>query len=253
MLASRAVKERKTTSTDQPHSDNMDGGRRYALVVFEDRPAGLLPHADESGLFPEARPNLTALSWEEIRLLQSAFLSGHRQARCLQVPGARSAPWPRSLGLAPKKDALRPTLQLSCARTRRNPRRWNAAYLPRAHPPRLIQSQTALELLASDRYLQKGIGLIALPDAGLPKSSSAPPSASLETPLSRPPLRRPTGKLGQVPGTSFEPYLIPVLGDPKKIVQALQTLRSLKSFPSIDQWIHRAVHGIAEEASRRFF
>jgi hypothetical protein len=33
-------------------------------------------------------------------------------------------------------------------------------------------------------------------------------------------------------GTSFEPYPIPVLGDPKKIVQALETLRSLKSFPS---------------------
>jgi hypothetical protein len=31
-------------------------------------------------------------------------------------------------------------------------------------------------------------------------------------------------------GTSFEPYPIPVLGDPKKIVQALDQLRSLKSF-----------------------
>ena len=43
-------------------------GRRYVLVVFADRPAGLLSHADGSGLFPEARPKLTALSWEEIRL-----------------------------------------------------------------------------------------------------------------------------------------------------------------------------------------
>ena len=42
--------------------------RRYVLVVFDDRPAGLLSHADGSGLFPEARPMLTALSWEEIRL-----------------------------------------------------------------------------------------------------------------------------------------------------------------------------------------
>ena len=42
-------------------------GRRYVLVVFADRPAGLLSHADGSGLFPEARPKLTALSWDVIR------------------------------------------------------------------------------------------------------------------------------------------------------------------------------------------
>jgi telomere resolvase len=51
-------------------------------------------------------------------------------------------------------------------------------------------------------------------------------------PYPRPPLRRPIGKLGQVPGTSSEPYHIPVLADPKKLVQALDTLRSLRSFPS---------------------
>jgi hypothetical protein len=39
-------------------------------------------------------------------------------------------------------------------------------------------------------------------------------------------------KTRQPPGTSFEPYLIPVRGDPKKIIQALDTLWSLKSFPS---------------------
>jgi hypothetical protein len=42
--------------------------RRYVLVVFADRPACLLSHADGSGLFPEARPKNTGLSWEEIRL-----------------------------------------------------------------------------------------------------------------------------------------------------------------------------------------
>ena len=42
-------------------------GRRYILVVFDDRPEGLLSHADGSGLLPEARPKLTAPSWEEIR------------------------------------------------------------------------------------------------------------------------------------------------------------------------------------------
>jgi hypothetical protein len=35
---------------------------------IDDRPAGLLSHADGSGVFPEARRKLTALSWEEIRL-----------------------------------------------------------------------------------------------------------------------------------------------------------------------------------------
>jgi hypothetical protein len=39
-------------------------------------------------------------------------------------------------------------------------------------------------------------------------------------------------KTRQAPGTSFEPYPIPVLADPKKLIQALDRLRSLKSFPS---------------------
>ena len=32
-------------------------------------------------------------------------------------------------------------------------------------------------------------------------------------------------KTGQAPGTSFEPYPIPVLANPKKLVQALDALR----------------------------
>ena len=59
--------------SDQPHAQSaavrFSGlGRRYTLVVFDDSPEGLLSHADGSGLLPEARPKLTALSWEEIRL-----------------------------------------------------------------------------------------------------------------------------------------------------------------------------------------
>jgi hypothetical protein len=59
--------------SDQPHALSaavrFGGlGRRYILVVFDDRPIGLLSHADGSGLFPEARSKLIALSWEEIRL-----------------------------------------------------------------------------------------------------------------------------------------------------------------------------------------
>src|ERR1700719_2809484 len=53
--------------------------------------------------------------------------------------------------------------------------------------------QTALELLASDRYLQKAWASWSSPDAGLPRSSSAPPSASLrKNSLARPPLQWPT-------------------------------------------------------------
>ena len=58
--------------SDQPHAQSaavrFGGlGRRYILVAFDDCPVGLLSHADGSGLLPEARPKLTALSWEEIR------------------------------------------------------------------------------------------------------------------------------------------------------------------------------------------
>jgi hypothetical protein len=41
-------------------------------------------------------------------------------------------------------------------------------------------------------------------------------------------------KTRQAPGTSFEPYPIPVLADPKKIIRALAQLRDLKSFASAD-------------------
>ena len=64
--------------SDQPHALSAavrfgDLGRRYILVVFDDRPVGLLSHADGSGLFPEARSKLIALSWEEIRLAGYRF------------------------------------------------------------------------------------------------------------------------------------------------------------------------------------
>jgi Telomere resolvase len=41
-------------------------------------------------------------------------------------------------------------------------------------------------------------------------------------------------KTRQAPGTSSEPYPISVLADPKKLIQALDRLRDLKSFPSTD-------------------
>jgi hypothetical protein len=71
------------------------------------------------------------------------------------------------------------------------------------------------------------------PGAGLPRSSSAPPSASLGKNSPIPPSSSTANwKTRRAPGTSSEPYLIPVLAEPKKLVQALDRLRSLKSFPS---------------------
>jgi hypothetical protein len=59
--------------SQQPHAQSVAVrfgglGRRYILVAFDDRTVGLLSHADGSGLLPEARPKLTGLSWDEIRL-----------------------------------------------------------------------------------------------------------------------------------------------------------------------------------------
>ncbi len=95
---------------------------------------------------------------------------------------------PRSLGLASKKDALRPTLQLSRARFRRNPHA--QCRQQRAHPPRPIQSHSARVQKLSSKPLsncspatatsKKAWALWPSPGAGLPRSSLAPPSASLE-------------------------------------------------------------------------
>ena len=95
--------------------------------------------------------------------------------------------------------------------------------------------QKALTLLASDRYLEKGMGLMALTGRrpaeiffsakfSLPKKKLPFPAVIFDGQL----------KTRQAPGTSFEPYPIPVLADPKKIIRALAQLRNLKSFASAD-------------------
>jgi hypothetical protein len=68
--------------SDQLHVQSAAGRfgglrRRYVLVAFDDCPLGLLSHADGSGLLPEARPKLTALSWEEIRLALMLDIGGN--------------------------------------------------------------------------------------------------------------------------------------------------------------------------------
>ena len=82
--------------------------------------------------------------------------------------------------------------------------------------------QKALSLLASDRYLEKGMALMALTGRrpaeiffsakfSLPKIKLSFPALIFEGQL----------KTRQAPGTSFEPYPIPVLAEPKLIIRAL--------------------------------
>ena len=93
----------------------------------------------------------------------------------------------------------------------------------------------AFRVLASDRYLEKGMGLMALTGHrpaeiffsakfSLPRKKLPYPAVIFDGQL----------KTRNAPGTSFEPYPIPVLADPKKIIRALDGLRSSKSFPSAD-------------------
>src|SRR6266436_6789523 len=101
----------------------------------------------------------------------------------------------------------------------------NAAYHQRIHkdqsnlipldPEAFIQ--TALDLLASDRYLEKGMALMAL-------TGRRPAEIFFSASFSLPKKKFPFPALifsGQLktrhaPGTSFEPYSIPVLAEPKK-------------------------------------
>jgi hypothetical protein len=119
----------------------------------------------------------------------------------------------------------------------------NAAYHQRIHQDqsnlipldREAFIQKALDLLASDRYLEKGMGLMALTGRrpaeiffsakfSLPKKKLPFPAVIFDGQL----------KTRQAPGTSFEPYPIPVLAEPKLIIHALEQLRALKTFTSPD-------------------
>jgi hypothetical protein len=68
---------------DQPHAQSAAVrfgalGRRYVLVAFADRPG--------SGLFPEARPKLTELSWKRSTRLNA----GHQPKLKQHVPLSKS-------------------------------------------------------------------------------------------------------------------------------------------------------------------
>lgn len=94
--------------------------------------------------------------------------------------------------------------------------------------------EKAMELLGSSRYLEKGMALMALTGRRpgeifltakftLPKKKLPFPSLIFEGQL----------KTRNAPGTSVLPYLIPVLADPKRIIDQLAALRSLKPFPTL--------------------
>jgi telomere resolvase len=170
----------------------------------------------------------------------SADLAARGRTRTLEYRNAIRAVDPDHLVLRPRK--MHSGQRFSyLALEPEETRALNAAYHQSIHrdqsnlipldPEAFIQ--TALELLSSDRYLQKGMGLMAL-------TGRRPAEIFFSATFSLPPKKLPYPallfdgqlKTRQAPGTSFEPYPIPVLGDPKKLVQALETLRSLKSFPS---------------------
>jgi hypothetical protein len=89
--------------------------------------------------------------------------------------------------------------------------------------------------LGSDRYLEKGMGLMAL-------TGRRPGEIFLSASFSLPKDKLPfpalifSGQLKtrQAPGTSFEPYPIPVLAEPHRVIRALENLRAIKTFPSAD-------------------
>ena len=137
----------------------------------------------------------------------------------------------------------------------------NAAYHQRIHEdqsnliPLDAQAfiEKALDLLASGRYLEKGMGLMAL-------TGRRPAEIFFSASFSLPPKKLPFPALiidGQLktrhaPGTSFEPYPIPVLADPKKIIGALDQLRALKTFASADAVNTTTGPGVAQVHFRRF-
>jgi hypothetical protein len=93
----------------------------------------------------------------------------------------------------------------------------------------------SLPSVSSDRYLEKGMALMALTGRrpaeiffsasfSLPKKKLFFPGLIFSGQL----------KTRHAPGTSFEPYPIPVLAEPKKIIAELDRLRAPKTFASPD-------------------
>jgi hypothetical protein len=75
-----------------------------------------------AALAPLALQKLHRICLAEVRTLKARYTLATVKLAPLQVPQRDPRRGPRSLGLAPKKNALRSALQLSRARTGRNPR-----------------------------------------------------------------------------------------------------------------------------------
>src|SRR6266436_7100812 len=91
----------------------------------------------------------------------------------------------------------------------------------------------AFRVLASDRYLEKGMGLMALTghrpaeiffsaSFSLPKKKLPYPAVIFSGQL----------KTRNAPGTSFEPYPIPTLVPPKTVLEAFGRLRAIRTYPN---------------------
>ena len=217
---------------------NLDARAQAFLDRIAPLSADLAAHGRARAL---ALKKLRRICQAEVRLLKAHYTPATVKFYLSKYRDSIRAVEPDHLVLRPRK--MRSGQRFSyLALEPEETRALNAAYHQRIHrdqsnlipldPEAFIQ--TALDLLASDRYLEKGMGLMALTGRrpaeiffsakfSLPKKKLPFPAVIFDGQL----------KTRQAPGTSFE-HPIPVLAEPKKIIQALDRLRALKSFPSPD-------------------
>jgi len=92
---------------------------------------------------------------------------------------------------------------------------------------------TAKELLASERFISLGMGLMAVtgrrPAEIFFSASFAPAPNKLPFPAV---IFGGQLKTRFAPGTSFEPYPVPVLAVPKTVLEAFERLRAIRTYPS---------------------
>jgi hypothetical protein len=185
---------------------------------------------------PETSQNLPSRSPHP----QSPLHLGHRQARPLQVPGTRSAPWtPITWSCALEKCVPASASAISRSNPKK-PARWNAAYHERIHL-RPIQSHPARVRRPSSKRLSNSWPATATYKkawAWMALTGRRPAEIFFSASFSLPREKLPYPALlfdGQLENLAKLPVPAPsltsssVLGDPKKLVQALDTLRTSKA------------------------
>src|ERR1700736_3232140 len=217
----------------EPHPLNLDARTQAFLKRIAPLSADLAAHGRTRAL---ALKKLHRICQAEVRRLKASYTPATVKFYLSKYRDSIRAVQPDHLVLRPRK--MRSGQRFSyLALEPEETRALNEAYHQRIHrdqsnlialdPEAFIQ--TALELLSSDRYLQKGMGLMALTGR---RPAEIFFSAKFSLPKKKPPFPAVIFdgqlKTRQAPGTSSEPYIIPVLADPKKLVQALDTLRDLK-------------------------